>query len=316
MNDRPTVTIAIPTINRSKYLAEAIESCLSQTYQDFEIVISDNKSDDDTEQMVRSFNDPRIKFFKQNQRVSPVANWNRCVELATGEFITFLCDDDLLEAQYLEKLLGLLSANPNAELARCACRFIDADGTPLGTSMSDDPPAVETPEDLLLATLRGHRILGLDGSMCRTRVLSKVGGIVDIGFPGGFYSDHYTWFQVAYEGKVAVGTSQILWRYRRHSSNADVGIDLAQLLSNVPNYIRQLSNLASRYQCHPETVQLVENEWGKNIIYNWLIRDMRNWRAKSTWRYIKRLPYYYQLAGKYGIPVRRRLMGIISSGVL
>lgn len=245
MNDQPTVTIAIPTINRSKYLAEAIESCLSQTYQDFEIVISDNKSDDDTEQMVRSFNDPRIKYFRQVRRVPPVANWNRCVELASGEFITFLCDDDVLLDRYLEVLVTLIRSNNGAELARTAYRFVDESLNNIGEVTGKFGfPSKETPENLVIEALHGRRTLPLDGFICRTDLLRAVGGFVNAGFPGGGYSDHYACFQVAFHGHVVVATEKVLWLYRKHGKNiVDTVYDRPKFVENIPYYLALIDQL-------------------------------------------------------------------------
>lgn len=302
MKKNPKVTIAIPTLNRSKYLTEAINSCLLQTYKNYEIVISDNKSDDDTEKIVfRLFNDYRIKYFRQPERVSAVCNWNQCVKLASGEFITFLCDDDLLKKGYIEELVKLLCLYPASQLAQSAYQFVDVKGKVIKKSM--DIPQIRTSTDILLGMIDMKVTLPLDGLMCRAKVLKKLGGIIDVGFPGGFYSDNYTWAKVALEGKIVVGIKQPLWHYRVHKENADKGIDLEAFLSNIPNYTLLLKDLLLKHQCHIKKSQL--DEFEKKIAVNWFLRDIENYRkSNSIWNFIIKIPYYHRIAYKYKIPLR------------
>lgn len=244
MNDCPKVTIAIPTINRSKYLTEAIESCLSQTYQDFEIVISDNKSDDDTEKVVRSFTDPRIKYFQHAQRVPMVDNWNKCVELASAEFITFLCDDDILTNHYLANLVTLLMSNNKAALARSAYRFVDESLHNIGEVVDKYGfPIEETPENLVFEALNGRRTLPLDGFICRTELLRAINGFVDVGFPNGLYSDHYAWFRIAFHGEVILATDEVLWLYRKHGANAVDTYKRSTFIANISHYMDLIDQL-------------------------------------------------------------------------
>lgn len=83
----PLVTIAIPTYNRANlYLTQAIESAINQTYPNLEIIISDNCSTDDTEMVIRSFKDPRIRYFRQEKNIGGNNNFNFCLKQARGEY--------------------------------------------------------------------------------------------------------------------------------------------------------------------------------------------------------------------------------------
>lgn len=77
----PKITIAIPTYNRAKLLTEAIESVLVQTYEDFELLISDNASTDETKNVVVSFKNPRIRYHRNKKNIGMMNNWNKCVTL-------------------------------------------------------------------------------------------------------------------------------------------------------------------------------------------------------------------------------------------
>jgi glycosyltransferase involved in cell wall biosynthesis len=101
MQDRPLFTIIMATYNRANILPRAIRSVLTQTYQNLELLIVDDGSTDNTEEIVRSFKDSRIVYYKQENR-GVLAARNRGLDLGTGEYITLLDDDDELVPNALE----------------------------------------------------------------------------------------------------------------------------------------------------------------------------------------------------------------------
>ncbi|QHU98999.1 glycosyltransferase family 2 protein [Synechocystis sp. CACIAM 05] len=108
---KPTVSILIPTYNRENLITETVQSALNQTYQDFEIIIVDNQSTDNTYQVCLDLakTDPRIRVYQNEENIGPVRNWQRCVELANGEYAKILFSDDLIHPMFLEKTLNLFS---------------------------------------------------------------------------------------------------------------------------------------------------------------------------------------------------------------
>lgn len=122
----PLVSICTPTYNRPDFLERAIRSCLAQTFQDFEIIVTDNSTNDLSEKMIQGLNDPRVRYFKNEKNLGPCGNTNRSVELATGKYIKFLMDDDLLKPRCLEKMVEALEKNPSAGIAMAPMEIIDA----------------------------------------------------------------------------------------------------------------------------------------------------------------------------------------------
>ena len=108
---QPIVSILIPTYNRQDLITETVQSALSQTYQDFEIVIVDNQSTDNTYQVCLDLakTDSRIRVYQNEENIGPVRNWQRCVELAHGEYAKILFSDDLIHPTFLEKTVNLLA---------------------------------------------------------------------------------------------------------------------------------------------------------------------------------------------------------------
>jgi glycosyltransferase involved in cell wall biosynthesis len=112
----PLVSICIPTYNGAPWIRETINSALAQSYKSLEVLIVDDASSDDTVEQVRSFKDERIRLVINEKNVGLTANWNRCVELARGDFIKFLFQDDILYSGCIEKQAGLLLTHENLGL--------------------------------------------------------------------------------------------------------------------------------------------------------------------------------------------------------
>ena len=105
-NKNPLVSVLMTAYNREKYIAEAIESVLASTYTNFELIIIDDGSVDNTVQIIESFvalHSQNIKFFKNESNLGLVGNWNKCIDLATGDWIKFVFQDDYITFDCLEK---------------------------------------------------------------------------------------------------------------------------------------------------------------------------------------------------------------------
>jgi glycosyltransferase involved in cell wall biosynthesis len=111
------VSILIPTYNYSHYIDEAIQSALNQTYSNFEIIIVDDMSTDNTDEIVGKYlNDKRIRYYKNVENLGLVQNFNKCLQYATGKYIKFLLADDKIEPRLLEKFVAIMEQYPNVSL--------------------------------------------------------------------------------------------------------------------------------------------------------------------------------------------------------
>lgn len=127
MNQPPRVSVILPTFNRSGYLRQAIESVLAQTYANFEIILVDDGSTDDTPAAVAAFGDPRIVYLRQNNQGRSAAR-NTGLRQARGEYIAFLDDDDLYLPQKLASQTAFLDAHTEIGLVAGGAQIIAADG--------------------------------------------------------------------------------------------------------------------------------------------------------------------------------------------
>ncbi|MGC2062960.1 MAG: glycosyltransferase, partial [Thermodesulfovibrionales bacterium] len=124
----PKVSVCIPVYNGSDYIAESIESVMGQTYRAFELIVCDNCSTDNTEEIVRGFDDPRIRYIRNPKNLGLVGNANRCLELADGIYICILHHDDVMLPDNLERKVRLLDEHPNVGFVHSNIIVIDSTG--------------------------------------------------------------------------------------------------------------------------------------------------------------------------------------------
>jgi glycosyltransferase involved in cell wall biosynthesis len=124
----PAVSVCIPAYNRAKLLRELMESVLAQTFQNLELIVCDNASEDHTESVVRSFSDKRIRYFRSPQNLGHRENWNRCLRLARGNYIAILPDDDMMLPENLARKVEALLCSPQVGLVHSKHHLIDEEG--------------------------------------------------------------------------------------------------------------------------------------------------------------------------------------------
>jgi len=140
----PTVSVIIPTYNRAHLVGRAIRSVLNQTYQDFEIIVVDDGSTDNTEEVVKGFNDGRIRYIRHDKNKGGAAARNTGIKVARGEYIAFLDSDDEWLARKLEKQMALFETS-DSRVGVIYCRWYVVD---------DDAGFVKQDKDQALC--RGH----------------------------------------------------------------------------------------------------------------------------------------------------------------
>ena len=126
---KKTLTIALTTFNRHKYLELSISSVLSQTFTDFDLVILDNGSDKRTKNVVDSFNDPRIQYIKNKK--NDLEFVNNAFKLTDNEFLMIFHDDDIMEENMLDKLLSIIKNDSEINTISSKISLIDSNGEKL-----------------------------------------------------------------------------------------------------------------------------------------------------------------------------------------
>jgi glycosyltransferase involved in cell wall biosynthesis len=119
MTEKPLVSVGVPVYNGERTLRQTLDSLLGQTYDNLELIICDNRSGDDTSVICREYaaRDPRVKYFLNDQNVGCQPNFNRVLELATGEYFMWTSADDLRPPKAVANLVEALQSSPQAVLA-------------------------------------------------------------------------------------------------------------------------------------------------------------------------------------------------------
>jgi glycosyltransferase involved in cell wall biosynthesis len=132
----PKVSIILPSYNYARYLDERIQSLLNQTYTDFELVIVDDASTDNSVEIIQQYekSDPRVKthLFSANSGL-PYKRWNDGAEMASGDYILFAGADDSCAPNMLERLVEKVKEHPSAGIAYCQSLEIDSNGKTIGS---------------------------------------------------------------------------------------------------------------------------------------------------------------------------------------
>lgn len=123
------ISVCIPTYNGAKYLEDCLDSVLSQTLEDIEILVVDDGSTDVTYNILECYaaRDQRIRLYRNDQNLGLVGNWNRCIELARGEWVKFVFQDDLIAPTCLESMLAV--SQPDTALVVCRRDFLFDEAT-------------------------------------------------------------------------------------------------------------------------------------------------------------------------------------------
>lgn len=211
----PLVTIAIPTYNRANsYLKQAIQSAVNQIYSNIEIIVSDNASTDNTEMIVKSFSDPRIRYFKQGRNIGMINNCNFCLEQARGDYFLLLHDDDLIDHDFADVCMKAVNYRTNVGVVLTGTRVIDENGTVVSETANKVEGFSST--DFILGWF-DHKIpLYLCSVLFNTGRLKEIGGFKS---KKNLYDDVVALFQLAAKfGRKDI--HDIKASFRRHSENS------------------------------------------------------------------------------------------------
>jgi len=197
----PKVSIITPCYNSSEFIEETIKSVLAQTFQDWEWLITDDKSSDNTAEIIKKYNDPRIKLQILEQNGGAGNARNKSLERASGRYITFLDSDDYWEPLFLERMIGFMEEN-KAELAYSSYARCDEHLVPI---LKDFQADVEVTFDNLLKTCR----LSLLSSMYDSQRVGK------FFFPTeSKREDHVMWLNLLKKIPMGKPIQETLAKYR------------------------------------------------------------------------------------------------------
>lgn len=222
----PTVSVIVPNYNHARYLPKRIESILRQTYQDFELVLLDDCSADDSCAVLSQYaSDPRVRLeFNETNSDSTFRQWNKGARLARGKYVWIAESDDYAGAKLLERLVSPLDADPEVAFAYCrSWRVLNEDGNLRGFADSYVDPAhsrwqsdfcVDGREECADYFTRGTPVPNTSAVVFRREAYDRVGGADE---NLRICGDWKLWAAMALTGKVAY-VSEPLNYYRTHDA--------------------------------------------------------------------------------------------------
>lgn len=214
-NTKPTVSVGMPVYNAENYLREALDSILSQTYTDFELIISDNGSTDSTASICRDYakRDHRIVYHRNIKNLGAAWNFNHVVELARGQYFRWMSHDDICSPNCFEECVKVLEERPDVILCYSDTPLIDAQGQNIRTIASN--PQLESSD---VATRFGQS--WRYPSQVIVFGMVRLSEFKHTGLLGNFSSsDRVLAGELALRGKLH-GVPKDLFLYRSHSEQS------------------------------------------------------------------------------------------------
>jgi glycosyltransferase involved in cell wall biosynthesis len=215
----PRVSICIPAHNAAAYLPQAIDSALAQDFTDFELIVLDNASTDDTRAVCERYDDPRFRYEFEAEPGQSIA-WNRCVDLAGGHYVILLHADDEIDCGFLTRAVAVLDTDPDVGLVHCAVQHIDEEGNALQLQRLFGSDLVDRNDAILRRLLLEGCVINPAGVLVRREAYDAAGMFTDRVVWG---VDWHMWIRIAMEGAVAY-LGEPLARYREHGASGTSGV--------------------------------------------------------------------------------------------
>jgi glycosyltransferase involved in cell wall biosynthesis len=215
---KPIISILCPSYNHERFIADFIDSVLSQTEQNFEIIIVDDYSSDKNIAAIQKFSDLRIKLIKRNYNQGINAGLNDAFKAAKGEYCAFIASDDIMEPNYLETAIRTIEDNHFADTFYCALSVIDENGN-FKTNNKDflANPNQSRFEVLRRLFLRGN-ILTSPGMVVRKNALKE---IMPLDISMLQHQDYQMHINLLLRGEALFSTEKLI-RYRKISGNKNI----------------------------------------------------------------------------------------------
>ncbi len=223
-----SVSVGVPVRNGARFLAETLDSLLAQSYADFELLISDNASTDETPSICRAYvaRDPRVRYLRSDVDLGLAGNYNLLFREAQGKYFKWAAADDLHEPDYLKRCVEVLDRDPSVVLAYGRSRFIDENGKPVEETDPGFDLQDEAARERLRYVIHSRRwvnaIFGLIRSetLARTPLLPK--------YPSG---DYIILGELAVLGKF-VEVPEVLFLRRLHPGASSQNLNDANWLAH------------------------------------------------------------------------------------
>jgi glycosyltransferase involved in cell wall biosynthesis len=272
------ISVGLPVV-KTKYFEQALLSIINQTYTDFELIIVNDASPENVKEIVKSINDPRIRYYENEKNLGSenlVENWNKVFSYAKGEYFVLFSDDDIYEPTFLEEMYSLLNKYQKVDIAHCRVQIINEEGKTIDYSPSC--PEFEDVIDFIWHRLKGFRSQYAPDFMVRTEMLKKIGGFVD--FPLAWGSDDATWFSLAKENGI-VFLNKPLCKWRSSNINlSKIGNTELRIRANIL-YYEWANNFITKIEAVSEESKFQIKQI-KQLLFIWKSKNISNILGRTS----------------------------------
>lgn len=234
-------SIILPVKNGGEYLKESVNSILSQSILDFNLIILDSGSTDGTVEWINTLKDPRIIFYPSDNPLTIEQNWDRIRSTPRNEWMTIIGHDDFLHPQYLQVMTELINKYPSASLYGCHFNFINENGAVIRKCKQMDEK-LSAPQ--FLKKIMHHDIDAVS-LIVRSKDYDSVGGIPF--YPSLLFADYVLWVELARIAYMVTASENCL-SYRIHKRSTTITSSDEAYHQSYDMFIKYLSYLKSQDQ--------------------------------------------------------------------
>lgn len=215
----PRVSVIVPTYNRGDFVLQAVRSALAQTFDDLEVIVADDGSDDGTAELLDGVGDPRLEVLRLEHSGIPAAVRNVALSHSRGDLVALLDDDDVWLPEKLERQVAVIDREPAVGLVCSNARVIDGNGAEIGQRYLR--PEQGTSGDVLEQLLDVNFVIA-SSAIVRRELIERVGGFSE-DFRLHAVDDYDLWLRVAAISRVAYLPEPLL-SYREHDRSIHRGV--------------------------------------------------------------------------------------------
>jgi glycosyltransferase involved in cell wall biosynthesis len=268
---KPDISVILPAYNAERYIQLSINSVLSQSFGNFELIVINDGSTDRTEEIIRSFSDERINYIKNSENRGLSASYNIGVRAARGRYIARMDADDLCDERRFERQLGFMEKNPQVGIVGSDILLIDEAGRLIGKARKPASHARLKWASLFSTPLFHPSI------MARTEIMKE--NPYDESLANS--EDYELWSRLLFFGDVRLSNMRIpLLRYRVFPHSFTQKLDPAKRARSAENTIRNIEHYISLSESEKEAITLIRQ--GNDVAADSLMMLLLAYRRASA----------------------------------
>lgn len=274
---------------KAAFLKKAIESIIHQSFNDWKLIIIDDCSPEDLYSVVEHFKDERITYHRNEKNIGGtnlVAQWNHCIEYASGDYVILAADDDMYKPTFLEEVNKLIQKYPKVDLLRSRVLQIDEEDKPLWDDVIFEE--YQSKYKYLHDWLEGDMFTCIGNYVFRRSALLEIGGFID--FPCAFGSDIAT--PIALSANGVAHTKDMLFKFRQStihlSDDKSKYIQKLAGITQLSEWLMSINYVQPTYQEDIEAYAIKNNHYlHQKVVYDYFNLVIKNVPLSHLYHYLK-----------------------------